>query len=72
MTTASTTPETQYLKTKTQAARFLGVSAGSIERLMRGGLPYVKVGNLVRFRPEDLSGFIESRRVNVPSAEVSR
>ena len=56
-----------YLKTKKQAARFLGVSPGSIERLMRGGLPYVKVGGLVRFRPEDLSGFIESRRVNSPA-----
>jgi excisionase family DNA binding protein len=56
-----------YLKTKREAARFLGVSAGSIERLMRGGLPYVKVGGLVRFRPEDLSGFIQSRRVSLPA-----
>jgi excisionase family DNA binding protein len=58
-----------YLKTKREAARFLGVSAGSIERLMRSGLPYVKVGGLVRFSPEDLASFIESRRVK-RSAEV--
>jgi excisionase family DNA binding protein len=72
MTTANNNLETHYLRTKREAARFLGISAGSIERLMRGGLPYVKVGHLVRFTLEDLSGFIESRRVNVPPAGVSR
>jgi excisionase family DNA binding protein len=50
-----------YLKSKAEAARFLAVSVGSIERLMRHGLPYVRLGGLVRFRPEDLSAFIESR-----------
>lgn len=56
-----------YLKTKREAARYLGVSLGSIERLMRSGLPYVKVGSgqmgSVRFRPEDLADFIDRRRV---------
>lgn len=52
-----------YLKTKREAARYLGVSLGSLERLMRSGLAYVRVGNLVRFRPEDLSDYIERRRV---------
>jgi excisionase family DNA binding protein len=51
-----------YLKTKTEAAKYLGISLGSIERLTRSGLPYVKVGGLVRFRPEDLTEYIESRR----------
>jgi excisionase family DNA binding protein len=50
-----------YLKNKAEAAKFLAVSIGSIERLMRKGLPYVKVGGLVRFRPEDLTGFVRSR-----------
>jgi excisionase family DNA binding protein len=50
-----------YLKSKAEAARFLGVSVGSIERLMRSGLPYVRVGGLVRFRPEDLTAFVEAR-----------
>ena len=48
--------ETYHLRTKKQAARYLNVSEGSIERLMRNGLAYVKVGSLVRFRPEDLGG----------------
>jgi excisionase family DNA binding protein len=51
------------LKTKREAARYLGVSLGSLERLMRSGLAYVRVGNMVRFRPEDLADFIERRRV---------
>ena len=54
-----------YLKTKREAARYLGVSAGSVERLMRSGLAFVKVGSghtgSVRFRPEDLSDFVQRR-----------
>ncbi len=30
---------------------------------MRAGLIHVRVGNLVKFRPEDLADFIEQRRV---------
>ena len=30
---------------------------------MRSGLAYIRVGNLVRFRPEDLTDYIERRRV---------
>jgi excisionase family DNA binding protein len=52
-----------YLKNKREAARYLGVSPGSLERLMRSGLAYIRVGNLVRFRPEDLLDYIERRRV---------
>ncbi|MGO4885325.1 MAG: helix-turn-helix domain-containing protein [Bryobacteraceae bacterium] len=55
--------EETYLKTKREAAKYLGVSLGSLERLMRSGLAYIRVGNLVRFRPEDLADFIERRRV---------
>jgi len=55
--------EQTYLKNKREAARYLGVSLGSLERLMRSGLAYIRVGNLVRFRPEDLADFIERRRV---------
>jgi excisionase family DNA binding protein len=59
-----------YLKSKREAARYLGVSLGSLERLMRSGLAYVRVGNLIRFRPEDLADFIERRRVQ-HSAEAA-
>jgi excisionase family DNA binding protein len=44
----------------------LGVSLGSLERLMRSGLAYIRVGNLVRFRPEDLADYIERRRIQRP------
>ena len=50
-----------YLKSKAEVARFFGVSVESIERLMRRGLPYVKVGGLVRFKPEDLAAFVDAR-----------
>jgi excisionase family DNA binding protein len=60
--------EQTYLKSKKEAARFLGVSSGSLERLMRSGLAFVKIGNLVKFRPEDLVDYIERRRVeSLPS-----
>ena len=59
-------PET-YLVGKQQAARYLGVSPGTLERLMRAGLPYIKLGNgrmgCVRFTLQDLAGYIERRRV---------
>jgi excisionase family DNA binding protein len=53
--------EQTYLKNKREAARYLGVSLGSLERLMRSGLSCVRIGNLVRFRPEDLADFVEQR-----------
>ena len=59
--------EQTYLKNKREAARYLGVSLGSLERLMRSGLAYIRVGkNLVRFRPEDLADYIERRRIQRP------
>ena len=48
-----------YLLDKAQAARFLNISDGSLERLMRKGLKYVKLGGLVRFDPKHLSEFLE-------------
>jgi excisionase family DNA binding protein len=63
-----------YLQTKQEAARYLGVSEDSIERLMRSGLAFVKVGNghtgSVRFRPEDLADFVQ-RRTQRPGADGS-
>jgi excisionase family DNA binding protein len=58
-----TMQDESYLRTKQQAAKYLNVSQGSIERLMRAGLPYVKLRGLVRFRPEDLAAYIEARLV---------
>jgi excisionase family DNA binding protein len=51
-----------YLRDKKAAAKYLGVSLGTIDRMvMTGRGPrYVKVGNLVRFRIEDLAAFVEA------------
>ncbi len=55
------------LKDKRQAARYLGVSRGTLERLIRAGLPYIKLNpgsaGAVRFRIQDLDDFCERRRV---------
>jgi excisionase family DNA binding protein len=56
-------PQQTYLKNKREAARYLGVSQASLEHLMRSGLAYIRVGNLVRFQPEDLAAFIEQYRI---------
>jgi excisionase family DNA binding protein len=53
-----------YLKTKREAAAHLGISLASLERLRySGSLAYVRIGNLIRFRPEDLAAFIHQRRI---------
>jgi excisionase family DNA binding protein len=54
---------TSYLKNKQFAAEFLGVSVATVDRWVmngRGGPRHVKIGNLVRFRPEDLQSFVEA------------
>jgi excisionase family DNA binding protein len=63
--------EETYLKSKREAARYMSVSLGSLERLMRSGLAYIRVGNLVRFRPEDLADYVEKRRVQHSAREVA-
>jgi excisionase family DNA binding protein len=58
------------LLTKKETAKLLGISAASLERLMRRDLLYVKIGNLVRFRHSDLMNHIEKnvRSGNQPTA----
>ena len=61
------------LVNKEAAARYLSVSPGTLERLMRGNLPYIKVGNgrtgSVRFALEDLQTYVSQRRVVVRAAD---
>jgi excisionase family DNA binding protein len=64
--------ESYNLRNKRQAARYLGVSVGLIERLMRSQLSYVRVGNLVRFTPEDLDSFIGRQRVEAPQTPAAQ
>ena len=53
--------EETFLKDKRYAARYFGVSVGTIERMITTGRGprFVKVGNLVRFTPESLAAFVE-------------
>jgi predicted site-specific integrase-resolvase len=57
----------EYLRNKREAANYLGVSVGSLDRLMRAGLPYIKLtrgtAGAVRFHVHDLDDFVVSRRV---------
>ena len=59
------------LRNKREAARYLGVSVGTVERMMRReGLPYVKLtaSGAVRFRHADLSDFVQRRVRGCPAA----
>lgn len=51
------------LLNKREAARYLGVCVGTVERMMRSGLPYVKLtaAGAVRFRLSDLCEFVDRR-----------
>lgn len=54
-----------------EAAKVLGVSVGTLSvwrSTRRYALAYVKVGHLVRYRPNDLSTFITSRVMNSPES----
>jgi excisionase family DNA binding protein len=58
----------QYLRTKRQAAVYLGISLGTLERLTRhGSLPFIKItsgsAGAVRFHIDDLAAFVTARRV---------
>ncbi|MGV0952815.1 MAG: helix-turn-helix domain-containing protein [Fluviibacter sp.] len=50
-----------------QAAEFIGVSPQTLPIWRctgRYSIPYIKVGRKVRYRPEDLLAWLESRRVS--------
>jgi hypothetical protein len=59
--------QTDSLLNKKQAARYLSVSGGTLQRLMRNGLPYIKLtsgaAGAVRFQIADLADFVSSHRV---------
>ena len=50
------------LLTEQQVGKFLGVSLRTLQkwRLERRGPRFIKMGSLVRYRPEDLSGWLDS------------
>ncbi len=53
----------QSLLNEYDVARVTGLSVASVRRwrLLRQGPRYVKIGAAVRYRPEDLAAWIESR-----------
>jgi predicted DNA-binding transcriptional regulator AlpA len=46
-----------------EVARITGLSVASVRRwrLLRQGPKYLKIGSAVRYRPEDISAWLESR-----------
>jgi len=65
--------EEPYLKNKRQAKAYLQISAASLEKAMRDPddpLPYIKIGNLVRFDPGELEAWTKRRQHR--SAEVAQ
>lgn len=50
-----------------EAGSLLGVSSATVRRYLADGrFPHVRIGRLIRIRPEDLDKFIE---VNIVSAD---
>ena len=51
------------LLTEHDVARITGLSVGTVRRwrLLRQGPKYLKLGAAVRYKPEDISGWLESR-----------
>ena len=63
-------PELETLLTEQEYARITKRSVASVrrDRLMRQGCPYVKLGALVRYRPEDVRTHLE-RSLRQPVAK---
>lgn len=60
--------QTAALLTPEQTSYLLGVTTGTLavwRSTGRYGLPFVKVGRAVRYRPEDVTAFIEGRMQTV-------
>jgi predicted DNA-binding transcriptional regulator AlpA len=55
--------ETTPLLTEVQVAKLTGMSLASVRRwrLLRQGPRYLKIGAAVRYKPEDLAAWLESR-----------
>jgi predicted DNA-binding transcriptional regulator AlpA len=61
MATGSNTPE--KLLTEHDVARITGLSVASVRRwrLLRAGPKYLKIGAAVRYRPEDVASWLDTR-----------
>jgi excisionase family DNA binding protein len=62
--TASTDSGDVDLLTREQAWKRINCSQRHLHNLVvKGGLPYVKIGKLIRFIPKDLDAYVEAHRV---------
>jgi predicted DNA-binding transcriptional regulator AlpA len=61
------TKQEHRLLTKDELARFLGVKPGTLAawRYRQQGPPAVKVGHLIRYRPQDVVDWLDERQKNV-------
>jgi predicted DNA-binding transcriptional regulator AlpA len=59
----ATTNTLETLVTEHDVARITGLSVASVRRwrLLRQGPKYIKIGAAVRYRPEDIAAWLESR-----------
>jgi excisionase family DNA binding protein len=57
----------EYL-TKQEVAEYMKVSLATLERLMRQGLPHIKLSRRVLFRKADVDRWLESKIVRGPTA----
>jgi excisionase family DNA binding protein len=60
------------LLTRIQAAEYLGVRAGTLASWActgRQALPFIRVGNRIRYRRSDLEAFLEASTVRPTAAE---
>lgn len=62
MTATTSPPIAPAVLTTKQAAAYLGVSLPTLFRLLRADkLPHLRLGRVIRFRPEDLDAFLAAR-----------
>lgn len=63
MTETKPNPDRYVLLTRMQAAKYLGVSKGTLAvwACKKSNIPYVKVGRMVQYRLSDLKQFIDMR-----------
>ena len=52
--------------TKKELGEYLRVSRWVIERLMREGFPFIRLGHKIMFRREDVDRWLESKIIKKP------
>ncbi|MCE2613735.1 excisionase family DNA-binding protein [Flavobacteriaceae bacterium D16] len=48
---------------KKELSNYLGVSIGKIDSLMKSGLPYFKIGRIVRFKKEVVDDYLNDQLI---------